>query len=106
MFRRLFQKKSTLIGGTSILSVGVLTYKARNEYFNHEKAKILDKGRECSTCTKIRCYFNLRWWVCPNPDDKERSTSIEKQYNEGYYVNYEDYYIKEGDFLNSQNWNS
>ena len=76
------------------------------QYFNPQKGSELDKGYTCNSCEKIKCYFNGLWYVCPNPKDKSRSESLQKQYENGVYINQKNYYISQEDFSNSDNWNS
>lgn len=55
---------------------------------------------------KIRCYTNGVRWVCPNPENKELSKNIYDQYCQGWYIDFEDYYISRKDFDDSSNWTS
>lgn len=72
-----------------------------HEYLCFEKIKGMTGGY-----IKVRCYFNGRWWVCPNPHDKDRSESLAQQFCEGVYIHCKDVYLTESEFADPTNWNS
>jgi|SRR6185437_5622981 len=78
----------------------------RHEYLNPEKVMQMRKlGNECCA-HEVTCYFNLRWWVCPNPQDVDRSQNLRKQYSEGWYVEFKKFCLTSEQFRDKDNWNS
>lgn len=65
------------------------------EYLNQEKLeKLHNKNNEI----QIRCYHNGAWYVCPNPQDKNRRDGLKQQYEAGKYIFFDDYYISSDQF--------
>ena len=77
---------------------------SRREYLRIDKVEKNDQTSSCKTCVPIRCYHNGLYWVCPNPKDERRSTSLNKQYQEGKYIQYTDFFLTINEFNNDANW--
>ena len=80
-----------------------------HEYLNYEKIKNLSakndpNNNECSI--RVQCYTNGLWWVCPNPEDINRSKEVKKSYDLGMFISFVYLNIKKDDFCNDENWNS
>jgi hypothetical protein len=54
----------------------------------------------------VTCYDTAIYKVCPNPEDIERSESIEKSFEQGYYINKEAYSLTKEQFEDPEFWNS
>jgi hypothetical protein len=52
-------------------------------YLDYEKVKAAHTPDGDIT---VLCYFNGRYWVCPNPEDVARSKALEKQYEDGFFI--------------------
>ena len=80
----------------------------RGEYMCKEKIEKLEikNKSKIKDAVKVRCYFNGKFWVCPNPNDPKRSKSLRDQFNQGYYMYHTDFYLTNAAFNNKNNWNS
>lgn len=79
----------------------------RREYLSYEALSDANRPQYHHTADiTVTCYWNMRWWVCPNPLDDERSQSLENQYDQGWYVEKETFAITRRQYDDDALWNS
>jgi hypothetical protein len=75
------------------------------EYLNPKMVEIYGI-LELGGYKNVICYDKLIYKVCPNPDDIERSESIEQQFKKGYYINKQVYSLTKEQFEDLNFWHS
>ena len=73
-------------------------------YLNYDKITKLQSPSVDGIC--VRCYYNLRFWVCPNPQNADKVKGIKESYNKGFFTEFKDINLSQEDFKNPENWDS
>jgi hypothetical protein len=55
--------------------------------------------------SQVKCFFNMSWWVCPDPMDKETISILESDYRKGMFVKIQEFRITRVDYDDVRNWN-
>ena len=73
-------------------------------YLSYRAVKSAAVASSAPGVVECSCYYYGFFWVCPNPKNPDRCAIVREQYDEGFFLRREVYYIPREVCEDRKNW--